>query len=167
MVISKSTQRLLLGLLIGASIASLIFYQWTPVHLQETTSPSTSPSTTSESTLTLTQKSAPDDPDLVISTKYVAEINGERVEVPVGAASVDESTAKVTTVVDVSPLVNAMVPNWEVGVGVGYSVDGDAYVPLSIQRNYTSDKAICVEFHFDPSDNMRVHGMEVQHKWMF
>lgn len=151
----------------AVAIASVIFYHYTNVHGDENTSqlPSGSSVVTS-STLEVTKKTHESDPDLIVSNRYVAEIDGQVVEAPVNT-KIDESTAKVTTEVDLTPLVNQMVPDWEIGTGVGYSIDGEPYIPLSVQRNYTHNKAVSVEVHFDPSDRMRAKGIEVQHKWMF
>lgn len=146
---------------VGVAITAVSFYQCTDVHEQKTTEADVSTSTS----LSVTQKSHRDDPDLVVSTKYVADINGQRVEAPV-VSTVDQSTAKVTTEVNVTPLVKQMVPDWEIGVGVGYSND-DVYIPVSVQRNYKVDRAVSVEIHLDPDDRMSPCGVEVQHKWMF
>lgn len=163
---TANTKKVLIVIAVVAAIASVSFYQWTYVHDSENAKGDTSSLISTSSSLVVTPKSAAGEPDLVVSNKYVAEINGKRVEAPV-VTTVDQSTAKVTTEIDVSPLVDAAVPDWEVGTGVGYSVDGDVYIPVSIQRNYTHDKAVSVEIHLDPSERMQPRGFEVQHKWMF
>lgn len=156
-------------LIVGAVVLTFIsvsFYQWTQVHNRENTEDNPQSLISTSSSLEVTQKSAAGEPDLVVSNRYVAEINGKRIEAPV-ATTVDQSTAKVTTEIDVSPLVDAAVPDWEVGTGVGCNVDGDVYIPVSIQRNYKPDRAVMVEVHLDPAERMQPKGVEIQHKWMF
>ena len=50
---------------------------------------------------------------------------------------------------------------WEWGAGFGVH-DGDTYIPISIQRNYSKDKAVEVEAHVDL--NGGVSGGEIQYK---
>ena len=129
------------------------------------------------STLQATQKTSQNQPDLEVSQKYTAVINGEKVEVPVVHAATGSTppastgatgtSASLKQELDVSPLVNRMVPKWELGVGVGKQKgDSGLYLPLSLQRNYAFDKAIQFELHVDPSDR-KINGVELQHKWRF
>ncbi len=117
---------------------------------------------TTQSSVQLTSKPTSDSPDLVVKNRYIAKVNGKTYEVPVKTT---EDTLEVTQTVDVSPLVEALSPNWSVGVGVGYH-DNDVYYPLSIQRDYTPYKAVRFEMHLDKSIN-HIEGYEIQHVWKF
>ena len=55
--------------------------------------------------------------------------------------------------------------NWELGAGMGIH-DGKAYIPVSLQRNYSKNHSIAVELHYDLKDN-KVNGGEVQWKAHF
>lgn len=127
--------------------------------------------------LSVTPKDSPEAPDLAVNQTYVATINNKKVEVPItnvqaqgnttsaSPASATPYTATVQQEVDITPLVNLMVPRWELGVGLGRH-EGDTYIPVSMQRNYTYNKAVQLELHIDPSDQ-KVTGVELQHKWRF
>lgn len=125
--------------------------------------------------LNVTLKETPEDSDLVVTQKYVATINNKKVEVPVidkttpasaSTASATSYTATLQQEVDITPLVAHMVPRWELGVGLGRQEGGNTYIPVSVQRNYTYNKAVQVELHIDPR-NQKVSGVEIQHKWRF
>lgn len=122
--------------------------------------------------LSVTPKDSPEAPDLAVNQKYVATINNKKVEVPItnvqaqgNTTSASPDSATVQQEVDITPLVNLMVPRWELGVGLGRH-EGDTYIPVSVQRNYTYNKAVQLELHIDPSDQ-KVTGVELQHKWRF
>lgn len=51
--------------------------------------------------------------------------------------------------------------NWEMGVGIGVH-EGDYYVPVSLQRNYSRNHSVEVEVHLKPTQKI-VDGGEV--KW--
>ena len=55
--------------------------------------------------------------------------------------------------------------NWELGIGTGVH-DGRAYIPISLQRNYSKDRSVVLELHYDLKDN-KVNGGEVQWKVHF
>ena len=116
---------------------------------------------TTQSSVQLTSKVTSSSPDLVVSNRYIAKVNGKTYEVP---AKTTEDTVEVTQTVDVSPLVEALSPNWSVGIGLGYH--DDVYIPLSIQRDYTPYKALRFEMHIDKSMN-HIEGYEIQHVWKF
>lgn len=116
---------------------------------------------TTQSTVSLTSKVTSSSPDLVVENRYIAKVNGKTYEVP---AKTSEDTLEVTQTVDVSPLVEALSPNWSVGIGLGYH--DDVYIPLSIQRDYTPYKALRFEMHIDKSMN-HIEGYEIQHVWKF
>ena len=117
--------------------------------------------------LEVSQKETPESPDLVVGQKYVAVINDKRVEVPIKVtkSTTEGTTATLKQEIDVSQLVEPLIPDWEVGVGVGQH-DGDLYYPVSLQRNYKANKAIRVELHIK-DDLSKVNGYEVQHVWTF
>lgn len=116
---------------------------------------------TTQSTVSLTSKVTSSSPDLVVENRYIAKVNGKTYEVP---AKTPKDTLEVTQTVDVSPLVEALSPNWSVGIGLGYH--DDVYIPLSIQRDYTPYKALRFEMHIDKSMN-HIEGYEIQHVWKF
>lgn len=157
----KVAMWLLVGVIAGCvltkTFTSVRRVENTPVHTQETTK------ITSESTLKVTPKTSESDPDLVVSNKYVAKINGEYVEAPVQTTK-DTSTAVVSTTVDVTPLVKQMTPKWEAGVGVG-CVDKEILPCVTLQRNYKEDKAVEAVIQMD--DHGKVKGASVIHKWRF
>ena len=123
-------------------------------------------------TLEVKEKDSPEAPDLIIKQIYTADINGEKITVPVKPVdkpsgslhSPEGTTAKVTQEVDLTPIVKKLQPNWEVGIGAGYHKE--VYIPVSVQRNYKPKRAIAVELHLDPSDK-KISGTEVMHKWFF
>ena len=59
---------------------------------------------------------------------------------------------------------------WELSAGVG-SHRGDSYIPLGVQRNYASHKAVAAEVHLVPEDlakgKIKASGWEVKHVWRF
>lgn len=131
------------------------------------------------SDLSVKEKTSPSEPDLEVIQKYTAVINGKKVEVPVvqenaatgstapAPTGTNGTSASLRQELDITPLVDHMVPKWELGVGIGKQKgDSRCYVPLSLQRNYAFDKAIQFELHVDPSDK-KINGVEVQHKWRF
>ena len=123
--------------------------------------------TTTTTSLEAAQKANPQDPDLVITQKYTAVINGEKVEAqvkPVVNPKGTGTTATVTQEIDITNLVKKAQPNWELGVGVGYHKD--LYIPISLQRNYAPKKAIAGEVHLDAS-TAKPTGYEIQHTWFF
>lgn len=145
----------------------------------EKPSVSSSPSATIQSNLVVTEKTSEDDPDLRVSQTYKAIINNQEIEVPVSAYTTSKTTASSSAAtgtpgntaslrqeIDVTPIVRQLVPDWELGVGIGKQRDGDVYIPVSIQRNYETRKGLQVELHVDPKDQ-KIDGIEIQHKWRF
>lgn len=55
--------------------------------------------------------------------------------------------------------------NWEIGTGVGWQ-DGEAYIPVSLQRNYDKIHSVALEAHYD-IDDRKINGGEVQYKFRF
>ena len=129
-------------------------------------------------------KQSPSDPDLILDQQYVAVINKKKVSVPItdakgtnnsssqsgsGGGSVllpqnKGVTATVTQTVDLTPIVNQLRPKWELGVGYAH-VDKTNYIPLSIQRNYATNKAIECTVLVKPQDRS-INGFMVEHKWL-
>ena len=134
---------------------------------KEPTVPKESPKVTTTSELEVTQKETPESPDLIVGQKYVAVINDKKVEVPIKTtkSSSEGTTATLKQEIDVSSLVEPLIPDWELSVGLGQH-DGDFYYPVSAQRNYKSNKAVRVELHID-KDLSKVNGYEVHHVWTF
>jgi hypothetical protein len=52
--------------------------------------------------------------------------------------------------------------NWEWSTGYGWH-NGDAYIPIGLQRNYSKDKAVEVEIHLEPGKPKNITGWEVKH----
>lgn len=163
-----------LALVVGTAVVTFMACRYLMV---PSGSPAGSPKTVQvNSDLSVKEKTSPSEPDLEVSQKYTAVINGKKVEVPVNAATgstapastgTNGTSASLRQEVDITPLVDHMVPKWELGVGIGKQKgDSRYYVPLSLQRNYAFDKAIQFELHVDPSDK-KINGVEVQHKWRF
>ena len=160
-------------LLVGVLIIGLYFTavrrgKDTNVHQPETPKITTSklPITT-QSTLSVTKKITESAPDLIVSNKYVAKIDGKLVEAPMKDVSYKDknnTTTTVSTAIDVTPLVKQMTPKWEAGVGVGY-VDKDVLPCMTLQRNYKQDKAVEAVIQIDTSGNFK--GASLVHKWRF
>lgn len=123
------------------------------------------PNISADTAVTVRRKSTEHDPDLVVTQKYTASINGKKVSVPM-VTSKDSTTATVTQSVDVTALVKPLLPRWEAGVGVGYDNDG-FYVPVAIQRNYKPDRSLEFTIHLNPRDGMKPNGGSMIHKWHF
>ena len=121
------------------------------------------------------------DPDLVVDNRYIAEVNGETIEIPkrTGQVSLRDSKdskgdslglqTKVTSDIDMTPVVRKMADleykrNWEVSAGLGRSHDGHFYVPIGIQRNYNYDRAFEISVGLSKD---HVENIQVLHKWKF
>lgn len=121
------------------------------------------------------------DPDLVVDNRYIAEVNGETIEIPkrTGQVSLRDSKdskgdslglqTKVTSDIDMTPIVRKMADleykrNWEVSAGLGRSHDGHFYVPIGIQRNYNYDRAFEISVGLSKD---HVENIQVLHKWKF
>ena len=55
--------------------------------------------------------------------------------------------------------------NWELGIGTGVH-DGNPYIPISLQRNYSKNHSVVLEIHYDLRAG-KVNGGEVQWKVHF
>ena len=172
--INKTTIRYILaGILLGVLITGLYFTsvrrgENTNVHQPETPKITTSKlPVTTQSTLSVTKKTTESEPDLIVSNKYVAKIDGKLVEAPMKNVSYKDknnTTTTISTTVDVTPLVKQMTPKWEAGVGIGY-VDKDVLPCMTLQRNYKHDKAVEAVIQIDTSGNFK--GASLVHKWRF
>lgn len=152
-------KQLILGVLIGVALCVTIDLvrrdHKTPVRPPQTTSVSSS------TTLEVLPKQEPSSPDLVVDHSYVAYVNGEKLEVPL--KTTDKTTSKVTTVVDMTPIVSKMTPKWEAGIGVSY-YNKKILPTISVQRNYQHDKAIEMSLYLKGN---QVKGGSLMHKWLF
>ena len=176
MSINKTTIRYTLAgiLLVGVLIIGLYFTsvrrgENTNVHQQETPKITTSkPTVTTQSTLNVTRKTTESEPDLIVSNKYVAKIDGKFVEAPMKDVSYKDknnTTTTVSTTIDVTPLIKQMTPKWEAGVGVGCTDKGDVLPCMTLQRNYKHDKAVEAVIQIDTDGNFK--GASLVHKWRF
>lgn len=177
MSINKTTIRYILAgillvvvgvLIIGLYFTSVRRGENTNVHQPETPKITTSKlPVTTQSTLSVTKKTTESEPDLIVSNKYVAKIDGKLVEAPMKNVSYKDKnsiTTTVSTTIDVTPLVKQMTPKWEAGVGIGY-VDNDVLPCMTLQRNYKHDKAVEAVIQIDTSGNFK--GASLVHKWRF
>lgn len=176
MSINKTTIRYILaGILLVVSVLIIGLYftsvrrgENTNVHQPETPKITTSKlPVTTQSTLSVTKKTTESEPDLIVSNKYVAKIDGKLVEAPMKDVSYKDknsTTTTVSTTIDVTPLVKQMTPKWEAGVGVGY-VNKDVLPCMTLQRNYKHDKAVEAVIQIDTSGNFK--GASLIHKWRF
>lgn len=131
--------------------------------------------------VTIKEKQRNTDPDLVVDNRYIAEVNGETIEIPkrTGQVSLRDSKdskgdslglqTKVTSDINMTPVVRKMADleykrNWEVSAGLGRSHDGHFYVPIGLQRNYNYDRAIEVSVGLSKD---HVENFQVVHKWKF
>lgn len=173
MSINKTTIRYILaGVLVIVLIIGLYFTSVrrggnTNVHHSETPKTTSQLPVTTQSTLSVTKKTTESEPDLIVSNKYVAKIDGKIVEAPIKDVSYKDknsTTTTVSTTIDVTPLVKQMTPKWEAGVGIGY-VDNDVLPCMTLQRNYKHDKAVEAVIQIDTSGNLK--GASLVHKWRF
>lgn len=171
----KDNKALILVCLINVCLVSYILVKDNRSEPTSRSSLSNVPVSTTE--VRVTTKTSPSDPDLSLTQHYTAKINDTKVEVPIinakpkTAASADATggvtdvTANVVQTIDLTPVTDALRPDWEVGVGIGRH-SNSTYIPVSIQRNYKYNKAIYAELQYKPSDNS-IKGFAIQHKWSF
>ena len=112
-------------------------------------------------------------PSLEVAAEQVAErINKLDATLPPAALEKTDRTAVVKN--DNEYKVDVLKINldkaWELSAGVG-SHRGDSYIPLGVQRNYASHKAVAAEVHLVPEDlakgKIKASGWEVKHVWRF
>ncbi len=101
----------------------------------------------SVSSLTVTPKKDDNDNDLFITHTYKATIDNEVVKIPVrtvpSSSAPNSDTVTFKQELDITPLVKdyEKKKNWEIGTGIGVH-DNDVYIPISLQRNFSKDKAL-------------------------
>ena len=112
-------------------------------------------------------------PSLEIAATQVAErINKQDATLPPAALEKTDRTAVVKNDTDykVDVLKINLDKSWELSAGVG-SHCGDAYIPLGVQRNYASHKAVAAEVHLVPEElargKIKTSGWEVKHVWRY
>lgn len=112
-------------------------------------------------------------PTLELAAEQVAErINKQDVTLPPETLEKTDRTAVVKN--DTEYKVDVLKINldkaWEISAGIG-SHRGDTYIPLGVQRNYASHKAVEAEVHLLPDDlvkgKIKTSGWEVKHVWRF
>lgn len=118
-------------------------------------------------TVTIKEKTAVTDPDLVVNNRYVTRINGETIEIP--KKTTKDTTTTVSNTVNLDPVVRKLADaeykrNWEVSTGIGKSHDGDWYIPIGLQRNYNYDRALEVSVGVSKD---HIENVQVVHKWKF
>lgn len=83
-------------------------------------------------------------------------------------AAIDKQNAKDGTNINDEYLAqvykNNNYRNWEWSAGYGWQ-NGENYIPIGLQRNYSKDKALEAEVHLDPSNIKKVTGGEVKQVW--
>ena len=108
----------------------------------------------------------------VASEKVVERINKQDATLPPAALEKTDRTAVVKNDTDykVDVLKINLDKSWELSAGVG-SHCGDAYIPLGVQRNYASHKAVAAEVHLVPEElargKIKTSGWEVKHVWRY
>ena len=119
--------------------------------------------------ITIKPKEKPTDPDLKITQKYTAQVNGKTVEVPLSTPKetlTKDNQVVVTQTLDVSAAVKPLLPWWSIGVGVG-RYGRETYIPVSITRHYKPAKR-SLQFTIKYSiDKRKINGGEIQHLWNF
>ncbi|MDT8900285.1 hypothetical protein [Anaeroselena agilis] len=112
-------------------------------------------------------------PSLEVAAEQVAErINKQDATLPPAALEKTDRTAVVKNDKDykVDVLKINLDKSWELSTGVG-SHRGDAYIPIGVQRNYASNKAVAAEVHLVPEElargKIKTSGWEIRHVWRF
>ena len=112
-------------------------------------------------------------PSLEVAAEQVAErINKQDTTLPPAALEKTDRTAVVKN--DTEYKVDVLKINldkaWELSTGVG-SHRGESYIPLGVQRNYDSHKAVAAEVHLVPGElargKIKTSGWEVKHVWRY
>ena len=176
------TRRDLICLSVGFVLGVLSCYLVLPRGDQQHLNPNMSNSTSGLQSTTSVQvvpKSDPGEEDLCLSQHYVANINNQKVSVPiVPKATINPNSqpnsssgntndkgqvkAVVDQTIDLTPVLSQLRPTWELGIGYTY-LDNKHYSCVSLQRNYKKNKALDLTCQIQ--DN-KVKGFSVQHKWL-
>ena len=112
-------------------------------------------------------------PSLEVAAEQVAErINNQDATLPPAALEKTDRTAvaKNESQYKVDVLKINLDKSWEISAGVG-SHRGDAYLPIGVQRNYATNKAVAAEVHLVPEElargKIKNSGWEVKHVWRY
>lgn len=169
----KDNKRLVLYCLISFVLILILSFVLIKGCKKEDTKPKDTPIVSSgnptvSSVVSVTPKTKPSDPDLVVKQKYVAKINDQIVEVPLTQPkeSQKDNQTVLTQTIDVTAAVRPLAPRWSIGTGVGrYS--NETYIPLTIVRHYKPLKR-SLSFSVKYSvDKQKITGGEIQHFWSF
>ena len=144
------------GYLLGYSNHKLKLSDNLPKGSQEST-------VATSTSVSVVPKSTTGGANVVLEQKYVASVNGKRVEVPIKDTK-EPVSGVLKQEIDVSNLVRPLLPKWEAGIGVGRH-GSETYVPVSVQRNYKPGKALEVQIHVGTDGG--ISGGSVVHKWTF
>lgn len=112
-------------------------------------------------------------PSLELAAEQVAKrINKQDITLPTAALEKTDRTVVVKNDTDykVDVLKINLDKSWELSAGVG-SHRGDAYIPVGVQRNYASNKAVAAAVHLVPEElargKIKTSGWEVKHVWRY
>lgn len=112
-------------------------------------------------------------PSLEVASKQVVErINKQDATLPPATLEKSDRTAVVKNdneyKVDVLKI--NLDKSWEVSTGIGIH-RGDTYIPVGVQRNYASNKAVVAELHLVLEEfakaKIKTSGWEVKHVWRY
>ena len=108
-------------------------------------------------------------PSLEVASKQVVErINKQDTTLPPGILEKTDRTAVVKndTEYKVDVLKINLDKSWEFSTGIGIH-HGDTYIPVGVQRNYASNKALAAEIHLGLDDStkakIKTSGWEVKY----
>lgn len=112
-------------------------------------------------------------PSLEVASEQVVErINKQDATLPPATLEKSDRTAVVKNdneyKVDVLKI--NLDKSWEVSTGIGIH-RGDTYIPVGVQRNYASNKAVVAELHLVLEEfakaKIKTSGWEVKHVWRY
>lgn len=99
----------------------------------------------------------------IVTTEKLNE-QQQAAAIKVNAKNVGTDKPKVNEEYGVGVYKNNNYRNWEWSAGYGQQ-NGEGYIPIGLQRNYSKDKAVVVEVHLDPGKLKNITGWEVKHVW--
>ena len=112
-------------------------------------------------------------PNLEVAAENVADmIKKHDVVLPAAAVEKTDRTAviKNDSAYKVDVLKINLDKSWEVSTGIGIH-RGDTYIPVGVQRNYASNKAVVAELHLVLEEfakaKIKTSGWEVKHVWRY
>jgi len=111
-------------------------------------------------------------PDVQVAAQQVADrINAKDPTLPPQALEKTDNTIVTPNTnktpqanYDVAVFKNNNYRNWEWSTGYGVQ-DGNKYIPVGLQRNYSKDRAVEAEVHVDPAQPKNITGWEVKQVW--